>query len=122
MEDSILTSVKKLLGITEEYEHFDPDILVHINSVFVILQQMGVGPSTGFSISDKTAQWSEYLDESDQCLNMVKSYMGAKVRMLFDPPQSGAVKEALTSNISELEWRLNQQAELMPEEEENTAN
>lgn len=113
--ESILTSIKKLLGITEDYEHFDADIIMHINSVFMILNQLGVGPPNGFSISDETATWSDYLQDGKN-LESVKSYIHLKVKLLFDPPLSSAVMEAMKQIISELEWRLNVQAELNGEE------
>ena len=106
MNDSILTSIKKLLGITEEYEHFDQDIITHINSVFMILNQLGVGPSNGFSITDKTAVWSDFISEGTN-LESVKSYIYLKVRLLFDPPTTSAVMESMNRMISELEFRLN---------------
>lgn len=104
--ESILTSVKKLLGITEEYEHFDSDIIMHINSVFMILTQLGVGPSGGFFITDKYATWDEFIP-TGKSLESVKSYMYMKVKLLFDPPQSSAVMESMKNMISEFEWRLN---------------
>lgn len=104
--DSILTSIKKLLGIAEEYDHFDPDIIMHINSVFSVLTQLGVGPASGFSISDKTAVWSDFV-ESDSRLEMLKSYMYLKVKLLFDPPLGTASIEAINRQINELEWRIN---------------
>ena len=110
MNDSILTSIKKLLGITEEYEHFDQDIIIHINSVFMILNQLGVGPSNGFSITDKTAVWSDFISEGEN-LESVKSYIYLKVRLLFDPPTTSAVMESMNRMISELEFRLNVSAE-----------
>ena len=110
MNDSILTSIKKLLGITEEYEHFDQDIIIHINSVFMILNQLGVGPSNGFSITDKTAVWSDFISEGSN-LESVKSYIYLKVRLLFDPPTTSAVMESMNRMISELEFRLNVSAE-----------
>ena len=110
MNDSILTSIKKLLGITEEYEHFDQDIIIHINSVFMILNQLGVGPSNGFSITDKTAVWSDFISEGTN-LESVKSYMYLKVRLLFDPPTTSAVMESINRMICELEFRLNVSAE-----------
>lgn len=110
MTDSILTTIKKLLGITEEYEHFDQDIIIHINSVFMILTQLGVGPSDGFSISDKAATWDEFIEEGTN-LEAVKSYVYMKVRLLFDPPLSSAVMECINRSINELEWRLNVSAE-----------
>lgn len=110
MNDSILTSIKKLLGITEEYEHFDQDIIIHINSVFMILNQLGVGPSNGFSITDKTAVWSDFISEGSN-LESVKSYIYLKVRLLFDPPTTSAVMESMNRMISEFEFRLNVSAE-----------
>lgn len=110
MEESILTSIKKLLGITEDYTQFDKDIVMHINSVFMILHQLGVGPEKGFSISDKDATWGDYVIE-DTNLEAVKSYVGLKVRLLFDPPLSSTVMECMNQMISEMEWRLNVQAE-----------
>lgn len=104
--DSILTSIKKLLGITADYEHFDPDIIMHINSVFMTLQQLGVGPATGYSIIDEDATWDEFLPTGMQ-LEAVKTYMYTKVRLAFDPPTSSAVLQAMERQASELEWRLN---------------
>ena len=104
--DSILTSVKKMLGISEEYEHFDPDIIMHINSVFMVLTQLGVGPAEGFKIEDKAAVWSDFILDTTM-LEAVKSYMYLKVRLLFDPPLSSAVLDSMNRLISELEWRLN---------------
>lgn len=104
--ESILTSVKKLLGITEEYEHFDSDLIMHINSVFMILTQLGVGPSEGFFITDKTTTWDEFIP-TGKSLESVKSYMYMKAKLLFDPPQSSAVMESMKNMISEFEWRLN---------------
>ena len=111
MSESILTSIKKLLGITEEYEQFDPDIIMHINSVFMILTQMGVGPSKGFRISGKSAVWSDYMTDN-QNLDSVKSYIHLKVKLLFDPPLSSSVMECMKQLISELEWRLYTESEL----------
>lgn len=104
--ESILTSIKKLLGIDEEYEHFDPDIIMHINSVFMILNQLGVGPEKGFSIKDIDSTWSDFMPPGSN-LEAVKSYMHLKVKLLFDPPSSSAVSDAINRSIAELEWRLN---------------
>lgn len=103
---SILTSVKKMLGIAEEYDHFDSDIIMHINSVFAILTQLGVGPKEGFFIEDDTTSWSDFI-QSNSLLNQVKSYMYLKVKLLFDPPPSSSVIESTNRLISELEWRIN---------------
>ena len=105
VNDSILTSIKKILGIPEEHEHFDTDIIMHINTVFMILNQLGVGPALGFQILDKTTMWDEYLENNSQ-LEAVKSYMGYKVRLMFDPPSSSAITESINRVISELEWRI----------------
>lgn len=104
--DSILTSIKKLLGITEEYENFDQDIIMHINSAFMILNQLGVGPKSGFSINDKSSTWDEFIPEGSN-LEAVKTYVHLKVKLMFDPPLSSTVIEAIKSQINELEWRLN---------------
>ena len=103
--DSILVSIKKLLGITAEYTHFDADLIMHINSVFSILTQLGVGPSSGFSIHDEYAVWSDFLEE-DPRLEMVKTYMHLKVKLMFDPPDRSAIADAVKRQIDELEFRL----------------
>lgn len=115
--DSILTSIKKMLGIEGEYEHFDPDILMHINSAFSILTQLGVGPDNGFMIVDKNATWNEFIKDEAQ-LNLVKSYMFIKVKLLFDPPMSTAVLECYKAQVSEYESRLNVAAENAKVEED----
>lgn len=108
--ESILTSIKKLLGIADEYTHFDSDLIMHINSVFSILTQMGVGPSDGFSIEDKFASWSDFVGDNKK-IEMIKTYVHHKVRLMFDPPQSSAHIEAINRTISELEWRLHLDSE-----------
>lgn len=108
--NSILTSIKKMLGISEEYDIFDADIVMHINSVFMTLTQLGVGPAEGFEIRDELATWDEFLDDL-VILNTVKTYMYLKVRMLFDPPTSTALIDAMNRQANELEWRLNAQVE-----------
>ena len=106
--DSILTSIKKLLGISEDYTQFDDDIIMHINTVFLNLTQLGVGPETGFSIEDDSAEWSDFIDiESNAQLHAIKTYMYLRVKLLFDPPLSSAVIDSTNRMISELEWRLN---------------
>ena len=111
---SILTSVKKMLGIAEEYDHFDSDIIMHINSVFAILTQLGVGPKEGFFIEDDTTSWSDFI-QSNSLLNPVKSYMYLKVKLLFYPPISSSVIESTNRLISELEWRINVAADKVEE-------
>ncbi len=106
--DSILTSIKKLLGLSEEYEQFDADIIMHINTVFMNLTQLGVGPASGFYIEDVDATWSDFVNTDKYIqLNAVKTYVYLKVKLLFDPPLSSAVIESINRTIAELEWRLN---------------
>ena len=106
MEDSILTSTKLVLGIAGDLTVFDEAILVHINSTFSTLQQLGIGPLEGFEIEDASALWSTYL-EGDIPKNSVKTYMYLKVRMLFDPPTTSYHLAAMNEQIRELEYRLN---------------
>nr|DAM93539.1 MAG TPA: hypothetical protein [Caudoviricetes sp.] len=106
METSILTSIKKLLGVAEDYIEFDEDIITHINTVFLNLTQLGVGPAEGFYIEDDTTDWDEFISDSAQ-LQAVKSYMYLKVKLLFDPPLSSSVIDSINRMIAELEWRLN---------------
>lgn len=108
--DSILTSIKLLLGLPEEYEHFDPQITMHINTVFFDLNQLGVGPSKCFRIEDKTSVWSEFVGDSDD-FDAVKTYIYLRVKLLFDPPASTAVIEAINRDIARYEFRLNVAAE-----------
>lgn len=108
--ESILTSIKLLLGITEDYDYFDAQIITHINSVFMILTQLGVGPPEGFIINDKSNTWNEFIQDGKN-LELVKSYVHLKVRTLFDPPSSSVVMESTNRMINEFEWRLNAAAE-----------
>ena len=108
--ESILTSIKKLLGISEEYKHFDADLIIHINSVLLVLTQLGVGPNEGFMIEDDSAFWEDFLEDPTQ-LQAVKSYMYLKVKLLFDPPLSSSAIESMNRMIAEYEWRLNVAAE-----------
>lgn len=106
METSILTSIKKLLGVAEDYIEFDEDIITHINSVLLNLNQLGVGPEEGFMIEDDTACWEDFIEDETK-LQAVKSYIYLKVKLLFDPPLSSSVTESYNRMIAELEWRLN---------------
>lgn len=103
--ESILTSIKKLLGIEEDYEHFDADIIIHINSVLSTLNQLGVGPEYGFAIMDKSATWDQFSLDSAS-IEIVKQYVFFKVKLAFDPPLSSIVMDSYRQSISELEWRL----------------
>lgn len=106
MDDSILKTIKKLIGIEASETHFDTDIMIHINSVLSILNQLGVGLDSGFSISGDEETWSSYLG-TDTNLSLIKSYIALKVRLLFDPPLSSALLDTMTKMAAELEWRIN---------------
>ena len=120
--DSILNSIKKLLGPTEDYTHFDPDITLHINSAFAILHQLGIGPKEGFTISDASTTWNQYLQD-EKMLEYVKTYIYLKVRLAFDPPATSAGMESIKEMIKEYEWRLTVTAdELNARESEATTD
>lgn len=121
--ESILTSIKKLLGIAESYKQFDTDIIIHINSALMVLNQLGVGPSQGFSIKDETNTWSEFIPEDRYDMESIKSYVYMKVRLLFDPPASSAAITSMEKLISEFEFRINVSAESpQPKGEEEIQN
>jgi len=120
-KNSILTSVKKLLGIEEEYEHFDMELILNINSVFTILNQLGLGPIEGFSIEDKEDTWDSFLEDRND-LNAVKTYVYMKVRLMFDPPQMGYLVDSIKKQCDEFEWRLNVQAETIQSSKEASQN
>lgn len=103
--DRILDTVKKSLGLTEDYPIFDPDIIMHINTVLANLIQMGVGPESGFVVEDSSALWSDFTND-DSLIQQVKTYVSLKVRLLFDPPASSVVMNSINETLKELEWRL----------------
>ncbi len=105
MESSILISTKKILGVSANYTAFDLDIITHINSAFSILNQLGIGPVMGFAIEDDTAVWDDLVLPQNQ-LSMVRTYIFIKARMLFDPPTTSFLIEAMNKQIEEHEWRL----------------
>lgn len=112
MEESILTSIKKLLGISSDNTDFDQDIIMHINSVFMILNQLGIPKDEkDFFIEDESTTWDDYLGNDISIFSAVKSYIYLKVKLLFDPPLNSAVKEANQELLNELEWRLNIQTD-----------
>lgn len=106
MDESILNSVKKLLGMEEDFTAFDSDIIIHINSVFSNMYQFGASPIEGFMITDKSAKWSDFL-KTTKHVNSVKSYMTLKVRLMFDPPTTSFAITAMENQVKEFEWRLN---------------
>lgn len=112
--DSVLTSIKKLLGITEEYDQFDQDLIIHINAVLMVLTQIGVGPSNGMIINDSSTTWNDILSDTSN-IEAVKTYVYLKVKMIFDPPSSSSVADAMNRSINEYEWRLNINADSQKE-------
>lgn len=105
MQDSILASIKDAAGVSSEDNAFDEELVLHINSTFITLRQNGIGPETLFFIEDETATWHDFIDD-DSILPMIKSYITLQVRVLFDPPTSSALMDALKNKIAEYEWRL----------------
>lgn len=117
MEESILNTVKKIVGVDTAYEVFDLDLITHINSVFAILHQLGIGPAEGFFIEDDFAIWSDFFVVDEPRYNQVKTYIYLKVRLLFDPPSTSFAIEAMNRQIQELEWRITaMRDEIMTEE------
>lgn len=117
MEESILITIKKMLGLDKDYDAFDTDVIININTVLMTLNQIGVGPKEGFSITGVDEKWKDYLEDKEN-LEAVKTFIYIKVKLVFDPPSTGFVLEALKNMASELEWRLNVQAESYESEEE----
>ncbi len=111
MGESILNTIKKMLGIESDYDAFDTDIIVNINSALLTLTQLGIGPSDGFIITDKSSVWSDLIGDT-KTLVAVQNFIYLKVRTLFDPPSSSFVLDAMNKQIEELTWRLNVQNEL----------
>lgn len=107
---SILKQTKKLLGLPEDYDVFDMDIMLHINSVFATLHQLAVGPKQGFSLDNDETTWLDFIGTDDN-INSVKTYVFIKVKLLFDPPSTSYAQEALLKQANEYEWRLNVHSE-----------
>ena len=111
MNDSILLSVKHMLGLVDDYNAYDPELMIHVNSALTVLYQLGVARQDKlFSIEGEKTTWAELFADTET-IPLVKSYIYLKVRLLFDPPTSGVLHEAMERQVSELEWRLNVQAE-----------
>lgn len=107
MNDSILDTIKSMLGPAEDYDEFSTDILIHINSALSILTQLGVGPTNGFRVLDKTDTWGEFIPAGREDLDSIKTYVYLRVKLVFDPPTNSAALEAIKETIKEFEWRLN---------------
>lgn len=110
MENSILLSVKNAASIDNDETIYDAELLLHINSAFMILRQLGVGPETPFIVDDYDATWDSFTTD-ENILPLVRSYVSLKTRLLFDPPTSSALETALQNTIAEYEWRLNIEAD-----------
>lgn len=110
MCDSILQTIKKLIGIDENYNVFDMDLIVAINSSFMILNQLGVGPDKPFFIKGPSETWKDFFGD-DEIFELAKSYIYLRAKLLFDPPSSGVLHEAIEREISEFEWRMHVQAD-----------
>ena len=105
MEESILKTIKQLIGCPDDFEQFDLDLIVHINSAFATLTQLGVGPKEGYRITGADNEWSEF-EYDVQKLSLIKDYVYIKTRLLFDPPTSGSLMDSLKEQLKEMEWRL----------------
>lgn len=116
MTNSILLTVKKMLGISEEYHAFDIDVITNINSVFLTLNQLGIGPSSPFQITGEDEVWTDFEDPTK--VPGIQTYLYLKVRLLFDPPTTSFLLESIKEQIAELEWRMNVQKEYLVKEEE----
>ena len=116
LEDSILDTTKLLLGVEPDDDSFDVELITHINSIFFVLRQLGLGPINGFEIKDKNDLWSTFIGA--ELILGVKSYMGMRVKLLFDTPATGPLTTALENQVAQMEWRLNMQME----EVENAGN
>lgn len=115
---SILESVKKALGINEDQNEFDPELIMHINTILATLTQIGVGSEDGFAITGKENEWSEFIPDEPKW-SQVKTYVYTKVRLIFDPPQSSAAIDAMKKVADELEWRIYTEANKNKKEEGN---
>ena len=107
--NSILETIKKLLNVAPDYKAFDTDIITHINSVFLVLNDLGIGPSEPFEIVDESETWEQF--DPDKKFSLVKSYIYLRVRLLFDPPATSFALDAMQKQIDEYAWRLNVRAE-----------
>lgn len=110
MEPSILTTIKKMLGLDKDYAAFDEEIKVHINSVFMYLNQLGVGSDTPFSITGESETWPQFTPDVDDA-NALKTYMYLRIKLMFDPPNTSFVLKSIQDQITELEWRLTVQVD-----------
>lgn len=116
MIESILISMRKQIGLDKDCSDFDSDLIMHINSAFLNLKQIGVGPDEGYAIENDEDEWNDYIDieehpELKTLLSAIKTFIFIKVKLIFDPPQSSAVSALLKEALAEAEWRINLEAE-----------
>lgn len=111
VHESILNSIKKMLGFDADYDAFDIDIIISINSALMVASQIGVGPSSGYTITGPDETWADFLGENTVLLSAVQSYIYLKVKQMFDPPSNSFVVSSIENQLKELEWRLNVRAE-----------
>ena len=112
MNEQILTSVRHAIGLGEEHTYYDSDLILHINSTFDVLHQIGAGPTEGFAIEGELETWNDYFNrEPARVINFVKTYMYISVKLLFDPPQNSFLVKSLEDKQKEYEWRINVAAE-----------
>lgn len=116
--ESILNSIKKLLGIEPDDDSFDQELVMHVNTAFTLMAQLGLGPTDGFFITDATTKWTDY-NPTRKDLEMMKSYIFLRVRLLFDPPQNSFLVDSIQKQCNEFEWRLNVQVDPPPDDEED---
>lgn len=116
VNESILDTIKKLLGADPGYHPFDADLVLHINSYIGAINQFGVGVPN-FAIEGADETWSDFLGDNEALYNIAKSYLYAKVKLIFDPPTSSALMQALTESANELEWRLIEKADIQNKED-----
>jgi hypothetical protein len=119
MTQSILTTTKKILGLSEEYTAYDVDIIIHINNVLMILSQLGIGPDEGAVIEDSSVKWTDIFD-NNMLLNSIKVYVYIRVRLLFDPPTTSYLIESMKEQLREIEYRLSVQREGVEWSKSNT--
>jgi hypothetical protein len=120
--ESILTSIKKLLGIMEDDDSFDDEIKIHINATFLELSQIGLGPEEGFMITDDKTTWKDFIPDNVKLQSAVKTLTYLKVKLIFDPPLSGSLLESINKSIDRYEWRISVEVELQNKQEGENQN
>ena len=104
--ESILDTIKQLLGIPADDDSFDTDVKVNINAAIFTLSQIGIGPSNGYIVTSNTQMWNDYIGSSLINLEGVKNYIYLKTKLVFDPPTNSTTIQAINDSLKELEWRM----------------